>query len=137
MIERALDLGDRVAAELKPPEKGPALKRESKRREKKEEVVAPPPPVVAPELAGKKPDEVSFRQVIEEWCQDHDLQFMPERNKVHAEGPLYRISGPEGKKGVLVYFKGNTLFAQVKDRNPIEIRRENEDEWGALMELVA
>ncbi|KAK3904437.1 GC-rich sequence DNA-binding factor-like protein-domain-containing protein [Staphylotrichum tortipilum] len=138
MIERALDLGERVATELKPPEKGPALKRESRRRrEEKKEEPAPPPPPVAPEPVGKKAEEVSFRQVIEEWCQDHDLQFMPERNKVHAEGPLYRISGPEGKRGVLVYFKGNCLFAQVKDRSPIEIRRENEDEWGVLIELVA
>lgn len=132
MIERALDLGDRVAAELRPPEKGPALK--TRERQRKEEVVVPE---VQPAVEARKPEEVSFRQAMEEWCQNHDLQFMPERNKVHAEGPLYRISGPDGKRGVLVYFKGDSLFAQVKDRNPIEIRRDNEDEWGMLIELVA
>jgi tuftelin-interacting protein 11 len=132
MIERALDLGDRVRSELAPPEKGPALKtsREERRAKRREEVPVPTP------VLEQKPEEVTFRQVIEEWCQLHDLQFMPERNKVHAEGPLYRISGLEGKKGVLVYFKGNSLFAQVKDREPIEIKGDNEHDWETLMELV-
>ncbi|AEO68416.1 d60467b5-c3e5-4f0b-987f-d6d63a6ec0ea [Thermothielavioides terrestris] len=142
MIERALDLGERAREELRPPERGPALKtwREArseeeereKQRDKEKEKRG-----VQPEAAGRRPEEVSFRQVMEEWCQHHDLQFMPERNKVHAEGPLYRISGPESKRGVLVYFKRNSLFAQVKDRKPIEIRRENEDDWGLLIELVS
>ncbi len=134
MIEEALDLGERAAKELPPPEKGPALKTRGEER-RREEVVVP----VVPEAvsATRKPEEVSFRTAMEEWCQNHDLQFMPERNKVHAEGPLYRISGPEGKRGVLVYFKGNSLFAQVKDQNPIEIRRDNEDDWGTLIELAA
>lgn len=139
MIERALDLGDRARAELEPPEKGPALRaarsprrghKDRRRRKEAEEVV----------MAGRearRPEEVSFREVMEEWCQMHDLQFMPERHRVHAEGPMYRIAGPEGKRGVWVYFKGNSLFAQVKDRNPIEIRRENEDDWGTLIDLVS
>jgi tuftelin-interacting protein 11 len=132
MIERALDLGDRVRSELAPPEKGPALKtaREERRGKRREEA-----PVPAPVLE-QKPEEVTFRQVIEEWCQMHDLQFMPERNKVHAEGPLYRILRSDGKKGVSVYFKGNSLIALPKDREPVEIKRENEDEWGTLIGLV-
>ncbi|KAK4153254.1 Tuftelin-interacting protein 11 [Chaetomidium leptoderma] len=137
MIERALDLGEqRVRGELLPPEKGPALKtgrdtrREREREEKKVEAVKEAAAVV------KKPEEVTFREAVEEWCQNHDLQFMPERTKVHVEGPLYRISGPEGKRGVLVYFKGDSLFAEVKDRNPIEIKREREDEWGTLIGLA-
>ncbi|KAK4120666.1 TFP11-domain-containing protein [Parathielavia appendiculata] len=133
MIERALDLGDRVRCELEPPEKGPALKtatREERKTKKREEA---PVPVVQEQ---KMPEEVSFRQVVEELCQQHDLQFMPERNKVHAEGPLYRISGLGSKKGVLVYFKGNSLFAQVKGRDPVEIKRDDEDVLGTLIELV-
>jgi tuftelin-interacting protein 11 len=136
MIERALDLGDRAARELEPPEAGPALKSRGEERKKRREEAAVPE-VAAPPVA-KKQEEVSFRAVMEEWCQNHDLQFMPERIKVHAEGPLYRISGPDGKRGVLVYFKGNSLFAQVKDRNaPIEIQRDNEDDWGMLIELAS
>ncbi|KAL2130344.1 hypothetical protein VTI74DRAFT_6570 [Chaetomium olivicolor] len=135
MIERALDLGERVVRELEPPERGPALKtgreREREKEKRKEERV------VKEEVPAKKPEETSFRQVIEEWCQNHDLQFMPERNKIHAEGPLYRISGLEGKRGVLVYFKGNSLFAQVKGQLPLEIRRENEADWGMLLDLAS
>jgi tuftelin-interacting protein 11 len=141
MIERALDLGERVREGLRPPEKGPALKtrdtKREERREKEKEREKAAQEELAAAQAAKKPEEITFRQAMEEWCQNHDLQFMPERNKVHAEGPLYRISGPEGKRGILVYFKGNSLFAQVKDRSPIEIRRENEDDWGTLIELVA
>ncbi|KAL1841147.1 hypothetical protein VTJ49DRAFT_7372 [Mycothermus thermophilus] len=142
MIERALDLGDRAKTELRPPEKGPALKsgrdrsrrdgdRERRRAEKEKEKAANERPATG------RTEEVTFRYVMEEWCQQNDLQFMPERTKVHVEGPLYRISGSDGKRGVLVYFKGNSLFALVKDRNPIEIRRENEDDWWTLVELVS
>lgn len=134
MIERALDLGDRAKDELQPPEKGPALKtarepkREKHHRARTEDAAAPL----------KQPEEVTFRQVIEEWCQENDLQFMREANKVHAEGPMYRIAASDGKRGVSAYFKGNSLFAQVKGReHPVEIRRENEEDWGTLLDLVS
>ncbi|KAK4034686.1 GC-rich sequence DNA-binding factor-like protein-domain-containing protein [Parachaetomium inaequale] len=138
MIERALDLGGgRVASELAPPERGPALKTTASRREREKEREVPVV-VVQEAVDAKKAEEVTFREVIEEWCQRHDLQFVPERNRPHAEGPMYRISGLEGKKGVSVYFKGNSLFALVKDHDgPIEIRRDREDDWGTLMLLVS
>ncbi|KAL2193242.1 GC-rich sequence DNA-binding factor-like protein-domain-containing protein [Corynascus similis CBS 632.67] len=135
MIERALDLGDRVKTELKPPEKGPALKMKSdaaSRENKREERKVEPAPSGA-----KKPEEVSFREIMEGWCQEHDLQFMPERSQLYAEGPMYRITGPEGKRGVLVYFKGNSLFALVKDQNTVEIRRDSEEDWWTLLSLVS
>ncbi|KAJ4289906.1 hypothetical protein N0V88_006701 [Collariella sp. IMI 366227] len=141
LIERALDLGEGVREKLEAPEKGPALRMGSDRdrgreRRRREEVAAAA--AAAAVAAARKPEEVvSFRQVMEEWCQDHDLQFMPERNKVHAEGPLYRISALEGKKGVLVYFKGDRLFVHVKDQPPLEIRRENEADWGMLLDLAS
>lgn len=139
MIERALNLGERVKEELERPEKGPALKSERKEREERKKVVEGTPREVPQEVfvgLRKKPEEVSFRQVIEEWCQEHDLQFMPERNKVHAEGPLYRITGPDGKKGVSVYFKGDLMFVQLKDRPPMECRRDNEGDWGAILGML-
>ncbi|EAQ90453.1 hypothetical protein CHGG_02388 [Chaetomium globosum CBS 148.51] len=111
MIERALDLGERVRAELRAPEEGPALKtardagREERERQREEERVQEN--VVDVAAAAKKPEEVTFKEVIEAWCPEHDLQFMPERNKLHAEGPMYRILGMDGKRGVSVYFKGN------------------------------
>ncbi|EGS22477.1 uncharacterized protein CTHT_0020180 [Thermochaetoides thermophila DSM 1495] len=139
MIERALDLGNRAKDELKPPERGPALRtgREERRRtEKEREREREREKEKERATVGKPPEEITFRQVLEEWCQEHDLQFMPERNKIHAEGPLYRISGPDGKKGVSVYFKGNSVFVLMKDRKPLEFRRDDEAEWGILLDMV-
>ncbi|KAL2262982.1 hypothetical protein VTK26DRAFT_8711 [Humicola hyalothermophila] len=148
MIERALDLGERVKEELERPERRPALKssrgekeggREERRR-KAEEVGAGGAGGAGggavPETMGRQPEERSFRQVMEEWCQEHDLQFMPERNRVHAEGPLYRITGPDGKRGVLVYFKGNSMFVQRKDQKPVECRRDNEGGWVVILDML-
>ncbi|KAL2016603.1 hypothetical protein VTK56DRAFT_3260 [Thermocarpiscus australiensis] len=135
MIERALDLGDRAKSELEPPEKGPALRTsktptgEKQRSRRREEPVA--------EAPAKRPEEVPFRHVIEDWCQHNDLQFVPERNKVQAEGPLYRISAYDGKRGILVYFKGNSLFVERKNRDPLEIRRDDEGGWELLLDLVS
>jgi tuftelin-interacting protein 11 len=134
MIEKALDLGDRARTELQPPVKGPALRsskpptREKHRGHRKEEVVQ--------EVPVKQPEEVSYKQAIQEWCQNHDLQFMPER-KAHAEGPLYRISGYDGKRGVSVHFVGNSMYVQFKDKEPMEIRRDNEESLGFLLEYVS
>ncbi|KAL2177397.1 GC-rich sequence DNA-binding factor-like protein-domain-containing protein [Thermothelomyces heterothallicus CBS 202.75] len=137
MIERALDLGDRVRADLRPPEKGPALKTTRRDRDSGGRA-EPAPEQQQPALLRRKPEEVSFRDVMEAWCQEHDLQFMPDRSQLHAEGPMYKITGPEGKKGVLVYFKGNSLFALAKDqKNPLEIRRDNEEDWWTVLSLVS
>ncbi|KAK4665201.1 uncharacterized protein QC763_510320, partial [Podospora pseudopauciseta] len=131
LIEKALDLGDRAKDELKPPENGPALR--SERRDREHKTRRPEPLVETP--VGEPPREVSFRQVMEEWCQENDLQFMPEKN-VHAEGPMYKISGNDAKKSVLVWFKGNTMSVKTKTHGTVEVRRENEDEYGVLLDLV-
>ncbi|KAK4107129.1 TFP11-domain-containing protein [Canariomyces notabilis] len=136
LIERALDLGDRARDELEPPAKGPALqpRARSPRRRREEKPSRGREDATA---SVKRPEEISFRQVMEEWCQENDLQFMREPTKVHVEGPMYRISASDGKRGVLVYFKGNSLYALVKNREPVEIRRENQDDWGTLLDLVS
>ncbi|KAK4184906.1 putative Tuftelin interacting protein [Podospora australis] len=138
LIEKALSLGDRAKTELPLPEKGPALRTSSRssrdqhhHREKK-----PEPPVVDTATT-TKPEEVSFRHIIEEWCQNNDLLFVPE-NKVHGAEKLYKISGYDGKRSVSVYFKGNSLFIPGKNQmSPMEIRRENEDEYGVLLDMVS
>lgn len=88
MIDRALDLGERAKTELKPPERGPALQTRTEPRTKPKMQA----PTVQPVAAGKPQEEVTFRHVMEDWCQENDLQFIPERKRVHAEGPLYRIT---------------------------------------------
>ena len=138
LIERALDLGDRAKTDLKPPESGPALKLPSRSRHHKEHRHREPAPPPAPAPEAKKPEEVTFRHVMEDWCQENDLQFIPERKKVHAEGPYYRITARgDGKGGVLVRFKGDMLIAEVKNKDPLVFRRENESGWGLLLDLAA
>ncbi|KAK0724331.1 GC-rich sequence DNA-binding factor-like protein-domain-containing protein [Lasiosphaeris hirsuta] len=140
LIERALDLGDSAKSELKPPEKGPALpttrpssrdRHHHKQRHQTDAQATVKPP------AAKQPEEVTFRHVIEDWCQENDLQFIPERKRVHAEGPMYRITARgDGKGGLLVYFKGDILVAEVKNKPPREIRRDRTDDWGLLLDMT-
>ncbi|KAK1833890.1 GC-rich sequence DNA-binding factor-like protein-domain-containing protein [Podospora conica] len=135
MIERALDLGDRAKTDLKAPEKGPALEpskpssRDKARKPRAEPAVSAPPP--------KPVEEVTFRHVMEDWCQENDLQFVPERKRVHAEGPLYRITARgDGKGGVLVYFKGDTAFVERRNDKPLGIRRERTGDWELLLNMA-
>lgn len=140
LIDRALDLGDRVAAELEPPQKGPALQIEkSADKEKKthrrhhqhhhHEATSVPVREEAP--------PATFKSIVEDWCAANDLQFMPERKKVHAEGPLYRITARgDGKGGVLVYFKGDRLFAETRKDGVVEIRADREADLVVLMEYA-
>ncbi|KAJ8058078.1 hypothetical protein OCU04_012937 [Sclerotinia nivalis] len=57
-------------------------------------------------------EDVSFREKIEDWCIENDLQFLPEKKVLHSAGPLYRVTAAgNGKGGVLVYFRGEKLVA--------------------------
>ncbi|KAK3935269.1 GC-rich sequence DNA-binding factor-like protein-domain-containing protein [Diplogelasinospora grovesii] len=138
LIEQALDLGDRAKNELKPPERAPAYRaKEDRHRHRHHHRSAAPE---TPVRERKQPEEeVTYRHVIEDWCQENDLQFIPERKKVHAEGPLYRITARgDGRGGVLVYFKGDILYAEAKNKKcPIEIRRDREGDWGLLLDLAS
>jgi len=144
LIERALDLGDRAKAELKPPERSPALASQSakssssrhqhqhhhKAKQAAAETAAPLP-------VGKKEEEVTFRHVVEDWCGENDVQFVPERKRVHEQGPLYRITARgDGKGGVLVYFKGDSLVVEAKGKEPVKIYRD-QPRWDLLLDMAA
>ena len=140
LVNEALDLGGRAQVELEPPQKGPALRgdkkahRDHRHRDHRQDNVPPPPP--PPAAAPKEPEEMSIRAYVEDWCEKNDLQFMPERKKVHAEGPLYRItSRGDGRGGVLTYFKGIRLYAETK-KGPVEIRVDRESDWTQLLGLA-
>ena len=153
MINEALDIcgdgpfdAERVRASLAPPTKGPAFKtsasssasrhngsghhhhrqhHEARRHEGKGKT------------ADKQLEEVSIRSYVEEWCENNDVQFIPERKKVHAEGrPLYRLtSRGDGRGGVLAYFKGVRLYAETK-KGPVEIRVDRDDDWTKLLAMT-
>ncbi|KAL1872478.1 hypothetical protein VTK73DRAFT_1475 [Phialemonium thermophilum] len=142
LIERALDLGDRVAAELEPPSREPALPSSRSRHERRHHeretaaaaaAAASAPPAAAPEEA----QPATFKSIVEDWCQANDLQFIPERKKVHAEGPLYRITARgDGRGGVLVYFKGDRLFAETRKDGLVELRADRPGDLVVLMEYA-
>ncbi|KAH8778587.1 GC-rich sequence DNA-binding factor-like protein-domain-containing protein [Diaporthe sp. PMI_573] len=82
----------------------------------------------------KKELERSFRHIVEDWCQENDLQFMPERRKVHSEGPLYRITARgDGKGGALTYFKGDKLCVETKNGVEEFTGEPGSHDWDRLM----
>lgn len=83
----------------------------------------------------KEPEKRSFRHVVEDWCQENDLQFIPERKQHHSEGPLYRITARgDGRGGKLGYFKADKLCLLVK--NGIEEIGDTEGDLTRLMTIV-
>lgn len=138
LVEQALDLGDRVKTDLRPPRAGPALqvpksdsREKSQHRRARQAEPQPAPP------KDEAPPTITFRSIVEDWCQANDLQFIPERKKVHAEGPLYRITARgDGKGGVLVYFKGDRMFADTRKDGIVEIRADREADLVVLMEYA-
>ncbi|KUI53245.1 hypothetical protein VP1G_00630 [Cytospora mali] len=85
----------------------------------------------------KQEQERSFRHVVEDWCQINDLQFIPERKKVHSEGPLYRITArADGRGGVLAFFKGDTICLQTKNGVEEFTGEPGSGDWDRLMAYV-
>lgn len=119
MINQALDLGSKVSTLLPAPQARPRIS-------------TSPPAMVTPAKPSPKPvlEEPTFRHKIEDWCVDNDLQMLAEKKVMHAQGPLYRITAAgNGKNGVLVYFKGDSLFAVTKKAGEqVEIRIDWESE---------
>lgn len=119
-IEHALDLfdlGEDPKAALAPPSSEPAYAPQPtnghhgrshthhRHREQKRQ-----------EAAATAKEKRSFRHLVEDWCQENDLQFIPERKQHHSEGPLYRITARgDGKGGKLGYFKGDKLCILAKN----------------------
>lgn len=137
-IERALDLfelGEDPKATLATPTAGPAFKPQENgdrrhhnhhhHRERKHHHSTP----------AKEEESRSFRHVVEDWCQENDLQFIPERKQHHSEGPLYRITARgDGRGGKLGYFKGDKFHLLVK--TGIEGFGESEGDLDRLMTHV-
>jgi len=96
-------------ATLPPPAAGPArpVAKEAARK-----LGAPVPPPRAPAV----PEAASLRDEVEAWCMQEDLTLVPLREAHQASGlPLFRITASAtGKGGVVVYIKGDILWAQRK-----------------------
>lgn len=106
LINKALDLGERAKTDLPAPAKP-----------SREARPAAPPVVPEPEnkLEKQEQEEVSFRHQLEDWCMTRDLQFIPEKSRLEAGGPVYRITAAAiGKGGVLIYLRGESIYVQIK-----------------------
>lgn len=117
MINKALDLEEqgRSMAELPAPAAGPArpiakdpgiqkrLKEEQEAQARKKEGL-------------RQQEEVSFEDVVETWCAEEDVMLVPLREAHTATGfPLFRLTASTtGKGGVVVYFKGDIIWAEKK-----------------------
>ncbi|KAL8866682.1 MAG: hypothetical protein Q9174_006153 [Haloplaca sp. 1 TL-2023] len=105
-INLALDLGDDVTAHLPPPEAGSVKTLASSLREgtKKVEVVK--------RIVNEEP--ITFRSVVEEWCEEQGLLFIPLKEADLGSGlPLFRLTARgDGKGGVVVYLKGDVMYAR-------------------------
>ena len=96
---------------------------------------AAPATAVAPSRAPVV-EELNVREKVEDWCEQNELQFLPEKKVLHDAGPLYRITAAgNGKNGVLVYFKGGHLLALQKD-GPLPIIWDNEEARDALLGMA-
>ena len=113
MMNLALNLGERVKNELPMP--------------RLQNDAAPPEstPVLSAPKANQSTwrpieEEASFRDVVETWCAEENLLFIPLRSAHDLTGhPTFRITASAtGKGGVIVYLKGDVVWAQNrKDRD--------------------
>ena len=118
MMNRAVELGDRAATDLPLPAKrvhdepGTGVAAGGRGVEDSVPVSPARPPAPAPAPLA----EASFRDVVEAWCEQENLLMVPLREAHVQTGiPILRITASaNGKGGVLVYLKGDVVWAQSK-----------------------
>ncbi|KAI1174221.1 GC-rich sequence DNA-binding factor-like protein-domain-containing protein [Nemania sp. FL0916] len=131
MIEKALELGDDAKHQLPRPDKQPArpsgTSRSSKPKATEKKPVIPASPT---EIA-----EPTFRDEVENWCQENDLRFMPVRKANEFGKHYFRLTARlDGKGGVLAYFRNEDDVLVVESRKTNGVfRRTEKAEWDALL----
>ncbi|KAL2371766.1 G-patch domain-containing protein [Blastomyces gilchristii SLH14081] len=125
MMNLALDLSDRAKTELPPPSTSQQRQQQRDLRDHIKQKPFPsqvPPATSKPRPApAKRIEEPTFKDVVEEWCADEGLIMIPLREAHVQSGlPLFRITASaNGKGGVLVYLKGDVVWAQNKKARDI------------------
>ena len=152
LIERALDLGDEAADKLPRPDARPTYHRHHKDQDRSREkaeaaaIAAREQEKKAAAAAEKK--EPTFRDEIEDWCQDNDLQFIPVRRANDQGLHYFRITARmDGRGGVLAYFTttitGDTggvgaeaLRVESRKMGDMVLPRARRDQWELLSEKL-
>ncbi|KAI0426362.1 GC-rich sequence DNA-binding factor-like protein-domain-containing protein [Xylaria sp. FL1042] len=131
MIEKALELGEEAKHHLPRPETQPA-RRSRLSKQKTEQQKRPEPTILAPPPELSEP---TFRDEVEAWCQENDLQFIPVRKANELGKHYFRLTARlDGKGGVLAYFRGDDDVLVVESRKTNgAFRRDDKAEWGALL----
>lgn len=108
LINQALDLGDARLTDL------PAPRVESAR-------ASPETPELSKSIReaprpAEQPEELSFKDIVEEFCAEENLLLKPLREAHDLTGlPLFRVTASAtGKGGVIAYLKGDILWVQNK-----------------------
>ncbi|EEH20972.1 hypothetical protein PABG_03203 [Paracoccidioides brasiliensis Pb03] len=121
MMNLALDLGDRAKTSLPPPSTSKQKQQQRGLREhiKNKSSSAQAPPNTSKSLptpSSKRIEGPTFKDIVEEWCADEGLLMIPLREAHVQSGlPLFRITASaNGKGGVLIYLKGDVVWAQNK-----------------------
>ncbi|KAI1452675.1 TFP11-domain-containing protein [Annulohypoxylon moriforme] len=132
MIEAALDLGIDAKNQLPRPDRRPA--HQPKSRSHKSKLDRKPGLALPPQQPSEKA-EPTFRDEVEDWCQENDLQFIP-IHKANEEGKHYfRITARmDGKGGVLAYFKGDDTLVVESRKTNLTLKRNAKEDWGLLLE---
>ncbi|KAI0833997.1 TFP11-domain-containing protein [Hypoxylon sp. FL0890] len=132
MIERALDLGVDAKSRLPRPDGRPAHQPKSRSHKPK---VDKKPGLAQPLQQPLEKPEPTFRDEVEDWCQENDLQFIPV-HKANEEGKHYfRITARmDGKGGVLAYFTGGDSLVVESRKTNLELKRDIKEDWGLLLE---
>ncbi|KAH4351104.1 hypothetical protein HBH98_041530 [Parastagonospora nodorum] len=109
LINQALDLGSARLTDLPAPRvESTRASPETPQFSKSVNMEAPRP---APQL-----DEMTFKDVVEEYCAEENLLMIPLREAHDTTGlPLFRITASaSGKGGAIAYLKGDILWVQNK-----------------------
>lgn len=78
----------------------------------KSRTVASTRTVSTPKQSAVLDDEISFREIVEEWCADVDLLLVPTREATDMGLPLYRLKDAGGKgAGLAIYLQNDVVYA--------------------------
>ncbi|KAK5635925.1 hypothetical protein RRF57_011637 [Xylaria bambusicola] len=134
MIEKALELGDTAKHLLPRAGTGRTARKSRPSRPNREQQKKSEPTVPAP---APEPVEPTFREEIEAWCLENDLQFIPVHKTNELGHHYFRLTARlDGKGGVLAYFSGENVLAIESRKTNGEFRRANKADWDALFAVL-
>ncbi|KAK7978492.1 hypothetical protein PG996_004539 [Apiospora saccharicola] len=132
MLEKAVELGGDVQAKLARPDGKPAHQPKSRSHQNKPHTGTSKAAMPEAAVPAAEPAEKTFRQEIEDWCNDNDLRFIP-MSKSTDQGEKYmRITARmDGKGGFLAYFQkgADLLVVERRKKDDIVMRRDQPEQW--------